>query len=259
MLKLFLNNEDRVALRWLLGCYHNSWHSRSYGRVLNHVRKTGLTPWAILNQLRAGALQIAHTGTLVDRFNEIAAELAALAGAATLDDFIAAWLPDDPATELLSERVTLCKEGCETVQELYDALYVAITQPEIPLEVNEVRVMSLHKSKGLSSPYVFIVGCVEGLLPRQSEPGTPVAVRQASLEEDRRLFYVGITRTKAVPAQNKPGYLAITYPQTMPSGEALRSQIRPVAIAYGIATLQASRFIQELGPSAPAPLLGAPL
>jgi hypothetical protein len=57
----------------------------------------------------------------------------------------------------------------ETVEELYGALYVAITQPEIPLEVAEVRVMSLHKSKGLSSPYVFIVGCVEGLIPSRAD------------------------------------------------------------------------------------------
>ena len=259
MMKLFLDNEDRVALRWLLGCHHTKWHSRAYARIMNHVRNTGQSPWATLSQLQAGILQMPHTATLVARFDEITAELAALGAAADLDAFVAAWLPQDAETELLAERVGLCKEDCETVPQLYEALYTAITQPEVPLEVSEVRVMSLHKSKGLSSPYVFIVGCVEGLIPRQSEAGTAQAVRLANLEEDRRLFYVGITRTKSVPAQNRPGYLAITYPQTMPSGGAFRSQIRPVAVAYGIAHLQPSRFIQELGPAAPGPLMGVPL
>ena len=51
--------------------------------------------------------------------------------------------------------------------------------------------MSLHKSKGLSSPYVFIAGCVQGILPPLPETGTPKAVADAELEEARRLFYVG--------------------------------------------------------------------
>ena len=59
--------------------------------------------------------------------------------------------------------------------------------------------MSVHKSKGLSSPYVFIVGCVEGLLPSRPDAELSPAERTAKLQEDRRLFYVGITRVKATP------------------------------------------------------------
>lgn len=259
ILKLYLDNEDRVALRWLLGCYQDSWHAVAYARICAHVEVTGLSPWTTLDRLHAGILQIPHCGNLVARFAEITDELAELDRAADLNSFIARWLPNDHQAELLVERVQQCRLACETVEQLFEALYAAITQPEVPLEVNEVRVMSLHKSKGLSSPFVFIVGCVEGLLSGQPEPGTPPAVARANLEEDRRLFYVGITRTKAMPLRGRQGYLAITYPQTMPSREARRSQIQPVRIAYGVAHLQPSRFIQELGPAAPAPLLNAPL
>src|SRR4029078_13551421 len=49
---------------------------------------------------------------------------------------------------------------------LLSAMVEAITQPDIPSEIQDVRIMSLHKSKGLSAPVTIIAGCVEGLLPR---------------------------------------------------------------------------------------------
>jgi len=61
---------------------------------------------------------------------------------------------------------------------------------EIEDEVeNNIKIMSIHKSKGLGAEYVFMVGLNEGILPNKKRGND-------SIESQRRLFYVGMTRTK---------------------------------------------------------------
>ncbi len=63
-------------------------------------------------------------------------------------------------------------------------------------EPDAVRMSTLHASKGLEYPHVFLVGVEEGILPHKGDPDAPVETYAARIEEERRLMYVGITRAQ---------------------------------------------------------------
>jgi superfamily I DNA/RNA helicase len=62
---------------------------------------------------------------------------------------------------------------------------------------NKVTMSTLHGAKGLEFPVVFFMGIVEGVLPHSRTTDPKVSdVDAADVEEERRLFYVGVTRAK---------------------------------------------------------------
>ncbi|MBX2868330.1 MAG: UvrD-helicase domain-containing protein [Acidiferrobacterales bacterium] len=77
-----------------------------------------------------------------------------------------------------------------TLPELVTELILndALDQQKDEENVDQVNLMTLHAAKGLEFPHVFIVGVEENILPHK------VSVEEGSDEEERRLFYVGITR-----------------------------------------------------------------
>ena len=81
---------------------------------------------------------------------------------------------------------------------------------------NQVTLSSLHSSKGLEFDVVFLIGCVEGQLPhsRTTDPKITEAA-PTDVDEERRLFYVGVTRARELL------YL------TRPERRTMRGQVRP--------------------------------
>jgi len=246
LLTLLADPEDRVALRCWCGFGSTSLRRGAWARLRQHCETSGDSLRAALVRLASGDLTIPHTGPLVERFRKLQQrldELAGLRGQALVD----ALFPDDQewANPIRSLAARLEGEDFDA-KELREHLRIGITEPELPTDVDYVRVMSLHKSKGLTADLVAVVGCVEGLVPTLTG-GTP-AEQAAALEEQRRLFYVAITRTRRV--------LILSSVTTLPRDLAYRMGARVGRGGRTHANTIASRFLDELGPSRPAAALG---
>ncbi len=84
--------------------------------------------------------------------------------------------------EGVAETITLA-DYLENVSLLTDA------DTDKPEDRNKVSIMTIHSAKGLEFDYVFLAGVEEELFPSRMSTGTP-----EELEEERRLFYVALTR-----------------------------------------------------------------
>lgn len=88
-------------------------------------------------------------------------------------------------------------------------------------DANRVSLMSIHAAKGLEFPYVFVVGMEEQLFP------SFLAMSRAEMEEERRLFYVAVTRAEK--------QVTLSYAQTrFNNGQRMGGEV--------------SRFVEEIDP-----------
>lgn len=102
---------------------------------------------------------------------------------------------DKEKLENIKELVTLASRYDvlspeEGIGKLLEDAALASDQDELKEDKNAVRLMTVHASKGLEFDYVFIVGLEEGLFPQHREGP------DSDTEEERRLFYVALTRAR---------------------------------------------------------------
>jgi DNA helicase-2/ATP-dependent DNA helicase PcrA len=249
-LQLLSDPKDRVALRYWLGIGSRSWRRGQYAILREYCEQNGRAPSEVLDQTATGEIQMAGVNQLRIRYTELQAKLS------RLKDFEVADLFDDlfpieavwaePLRELVTEKI----DSISRPQELLDLLRAEITQPEMPAEGDFVRIMSLHKSKGLTSRATIIVGCMHGLIPFVDDDLAP-AERPAHLEEQRRLFYVALTRAREV--------LVISSARTVPRAIAHQG-LNGVILGGGNrqhGNTIACQFVSELGPLAPRAIAGS--
>ena len=99
--------------------------------------------------------------------------------------------------ENLDQLVEVAREFDAVATEDEDTLDLFLQQLALVADADSrredeglVTLMTLHNAKGLEYPIVFIAGCEDGVFPHSR------ALDEGGLEEERRLFYVGVTRAK---------------------------------------------------------------
>ena len=79
---------------------------------------------------------------------------------------------------------------CSGLREFIDELHLQRANDALDARAERISLMTLHAAKGLEFPVVFIAGCEQNLLPLQLDGYA------STIDEERRLFYVGMTRAK---------------------------------------------------------------
>lgn len=247
LLELASNPTDAVALRSWCGFGSPSLRSAAWTRIVDCSKQNRLSIQAVLDGICEGQINLAYVSPIRDRMLGLRRRLERLEGL-TGQDLVDELFPDDAAFQDLRELAAEAPEEC-SASVLLDTMRTGITQPELPTDVDYIRVMSLHKSKGLTADIVIVAGCVEGLLPR-IDPKLSQAEQDAELREQRRLFYVALTRTRQT--------LILSSVTRMSRQDAHSLGIEISGDGWFASTIT-SRFIDELGPSRPRSIIGTSL
>ena len=98
---------------------------------------------------------------------------------------------DEKRNYYWSEILKYVQDLDVSIEEFLTNLSIQTETDYYDSRVEKVSIMSLHAAKGLEFPIVFIAGCEDGIIPFLGKNS-----RQIDIEEERRLFYVGMTRAK---------------------------------------------------------------
>ena len=150
-----------------------------YAKVRAHCENTGDTPYDALKKLSAGTLTLPHTKPLIEQFEKIKKVLAELEPIKEdVPKLIEELFPQESRRSpscASSPCRSLTRRRCRRTFQRDDEGDHAARHPA---RGEGSPRHELAKSKGLSSPYVFIAQCVQGVLPQIPKPGTPKAERR---------------------------------------------------------------------------------
>ena len=216
-------------------------------RLRRHCEETGDSPRQALESILQGTLSVPGTVPLRGPFSELIEELSGLNGLSLAELEDALMPPADDACAPLREVALLALESSDNSFQLMDQIKTHVTHPEVP-EGEFVRIMSPQKAKGLTCKTVIVTGCCEGLLPVRDARLSPQERREL-LHEQRRLFYVAITRCTQV--------LTLSSFSSIERRLAKQIGVEVFGPNRRVGQTMASKFITELGPTAPPTQTGS--
>jgi superfamily I DNA/RNA helicase len=250
LLTLLADPDDRLALRAWLAIGSSTEMRQPYRRLYAAARERDISVGQLLSQLDAADIAIPYTSGALARWRELNDALRSLrAHESDLPALVDRLFPDGVLElEQLRHIARDVVDEADSVAGLAGAVRAAASVRELPADRSEVRVMTMHGSKGLTAQVVVLAGLCHGLMPTIDDDATP-AEQSLLLEEQRRLFFVAVTRTKEVMVFSS--YSRLDTATAMNLGAA-----RGRKVPGGFGTL-ASPFLSELGPSLPRAVSGS--
>lgn len=258
LLTLLANSKDMVSLRFLLGFGDAKYRTKSYKHLHDFAAESGMAPIDILEKCAYGDLHVPYISSLIAQYRIIKEKLGALKSAAEADvnSFINLLAEDvqenSDFRSILLEAIAAAEHDrnedvAAWIHDIHAYSVEKVSYPDNTSELDHVRIMSLHASKGLSAKYVIVMSAIDELIPRIDKDSDVSIEKQ--IEEQRRLFYVAVTRCKS-SGEGYPGTLIISSFVGLPGNEALGIGIG--ASAYSWRDVSATRFIREFEETAPA-------
>lgn len=244
--------DDPVGVRTILGLGDASARTAAYERLQNYCLENDVLPQNVLEQAARGESVGVNISALARRFEQTLAELEALPeGMEALVDHL---FPED--SEAVAELREIALEAAATVttkEGLLEAVVAAVTQVDVPPHPDYVRIMSLHKSKGLTSPVVYLAGLMDGIVPTLKQNLSNREYERAE-EEQRRLLYVAITRAAKELTISYSGEMDVADAYGM-GAHVVKEKIRTRDGQLRAPTIP-SRYLSELARAAPRAVPG---
>ena len=210
-LKLLVNPADTVSLLRVLNTPKRGIGKTTIERLTDASNQLGIPLWEVVNDPEAvrslggrsarGLLQFSELIQDLQRRSQEVAPSELVQRVMEQSGYVAELIADgsDEAedrrrnlNELVNAALQYQEENEEgSLEDFLSGAALASDADSKDTEQNRVTLMTLHASKGLEFPVVYLVGLEQGLFPSYRSLEDP-----AALEEERRLCYVGITRAK---------------------------------------------------------------
>src|SRR5690606_5885991 len=154
----------RVSLRVWLGFGENDLAAKQYGNLYRYCRKYGRSPIDVLHDLYEDKLQLPYVDRLIERYALLLAQFEKLENKTVWETMDSLFPKNVEWTEFFRNIIDKMPQDA-TFDKVVETIDSGVIKPEIPRDVNYVRIMSLQSSKGLTANHVIVLGCISGLIP----------------------------------------------------------------------------------------------
>ncbi|WP_427163032.1 DNA helicase PcrA [Aliinostoc sp. HNIBRCY26] len=210
-LRAIANPSDTVSLLRVINTPRRGIGKATIDNLMNASQQLGTTLWEILSDETSVNTLAGRSAKSVNNFAQMINKWQNEIATVPVSELVMGVLDDSGyVQDLQSQGTDESEDRIQNVQELYNAVLqfqeenedvsltaflqsTALSSDLDNLKEGQtaVSLMTLHASKGLEFPVVFLVGLEQGLFPNYRSMNDP-----AALEEERRLCYVGITRAQ---------------------------------------------------------------